>query len=47
MNKNLQSPTTLTEFAPLSPEPEDSPGITYLFTKLFKRNSPTGEAVIK
>lgn len=39
MNKNLQSPTKLTEFAPLSPEPEESPGITYLLTKLFKRGS--------
>lgn len=37
MHKNLQSPTTLTEFAPLSPEPEDNLGITYFVSKFFKR----------
>uniref|UniRef100_A0A1B6GL53 Uncharacterized protein n=1 Tax=Cuerna arida TaxID=1464854 RepID=A0A1B6GL53_9HEMI len=47
MNKNLQSPTALTEFAPLSPEPDDSPGISQLLTKLFKRSSNNAPAETK
>lgn len=39
MFRNLESSSELTEFAPLSPEPEDNPGIGYLFSKFFKRNN--------
>ncbi|XP_039284821.1 putative 1-phosphatidylinositol 3-phosphate 5-kinase [Nilaparvata lugens] len=38
MNKNLNSTTELTEFAPLSPEPEDSPRFTHLLSRFFKRS---------
>ncbi|KRT82307.1 hypothetical protein AMK59_4326 [Oryctes borbonicus] len=40
MNKNLQSPTKLTEFAPLQPE-EKQQGVTQFFTKIFKLNRST------
>lgn len=34
MNKNMNSPSKLTEFAPLSPE-ESQPGVASLFSKFF------------
>lgn len=37
MSKNLQSPTKLTEFAPLQPE-EKQQGVTQFISKLFKLN---------
>lgn len=37
MNKNLQSPTKLTEFAPLQPE-EKQQGVGQFISKLFKLN---------
>ncbi|XP_069701423.1 1-phosphatidylinositol 3-phosphate 5-kinase isoform X2 [Periplaneta americana] len=37
MNRNLQSPSHLTEFAPLSPEPSQ-PGVGFLLSKFFKFN---------
>jgi hypothetical protein len=37
MNRNLQSPSGLTEFAPLSPEPSQ-PGVGFLLSKFFKLN---------
>ncbi|EZA56689.1 Putative 1-phosphatidylinositol-3-phosphate 5-kinase [Ooceraea biroi] len=42
MNKNMNSPSKLTEFAPLSPE-ESQPGVASLFSKFFNftRNSPS------
>ncbi|KAF5269883.1 hypothetical protein FQR65_LT05681 [Abscondita terminalis] len=44
MNKNLQSPTKLTEFAPLQPE-EKQQSVGQFISKLFKLNktSPTAE----
>ncbi|KAJ9599195.1 hypothetical protein L9F63_010326, partial [Diploptera punctata] len=35
MNRNLQSPSQLTEFAPLSPEPSQ-PGVGFLLSKFFR-----------
>lgn len=40
MNKNLQSPTKLTEFAPLQPE-EKQQGVTQFISKIFKLNRST------
>lgn len=37
MNRNLQSPSGLTEFAPLSPEPSQ-PGVGFLLSKFFRLN---------
>jgi hypothetical protein len=37
MSRNLQSPSGLTEFAPLSPEPSQ-PGVGFLLSKFFKLN---------
>jgi 1-phosphatidylinositol-3-phosphate 5-kinase len=37
MNGNLQSPSHLTEFAPLSPEPSQ-PGVGYFLSKFFGFN---------
>jgi 1-phosphatidylinositol-3-phosphate 5-kinase len=37
MDKNLQSPSHLTEFAPLSPEPSQ-PGVGFLLSKFFRFN---------
>jgi hypothetical protein len=37
MNRNLQSPSHLTEFAPLSPEPSQ-PGVGFLLSKFFGFN---------
>ncbi|KDR20319.1 1-phosphatidylinositol 3-phosphate 5-kinase isoform X2 [Zootermopsis nevadensis] len=37
MDRNLQSPSHLTEFAPLSPEPSQ-PGVGFLLSKFFKFN---------
>ncbi|XP_075225146.1 1-phosphatidylinositol 3-phosphate 5-kinase fab1 isoform X2 [Lycorma delicatula] len=39
MNRNLNSVSQLTEFAPLSPEPEESPGLSYIFSRFFKKNN--------
>lgn len=40
MNKNLQSPTKLTEFAPLQPE-EKQQGVGQFISKFFKLSKPT------
>lgn len=40
MDRNLQSPSHLTEFAPLSPEPSQ-PGVGFLLSKFFKFNKGT------
>jgi hypothetical protein len=37
MDKNLQSPSHLTEFAPLSPEPSQ-PSVGFLLSKFFRFN---------
>lgn len=37
MNRNLQSTSGLTEFAPLSPEPSQ-PGVGFLLSKFFRLN---------
>lgn len=44
MNKNLQSPTKLTEFPPLQPE-EKQQGVGQFISKLFKLSKPIPEVV--
>lgn len=48
MNKNLQSPTKLTEFAPLQPE-EKQQGVGQFISKFFKlgRSTPTEPSVLE
>lgn len=38
MNKNLQSPTKLTEFAPLQPEANKSQSVGQFLSSFFKKN---------
>lgn len=48
MNKNLQSPTKLTEFAPLQPE-EKQQGVGQFISKFFKlnRSAPAEPSVLE
>lgn len=41
MNKNLQSPTKLTEFAPLQPETHKSQSVGQFLSSFFKKNKNT------
>jgi len=41
MNRNLQSSSGLTEFAPLSPEPSQ-PGVGFLLSRFFRLNRGKG-----